>query len=193
MTPEKAKSLGLSAPGGALVEGVMKGGPADEAGIEKGDVILKFEGQSVSQAAALRNMVADTTPGKEAKVELWRNGQKKDVTVKIGDLEELAKKVTAVIKDRLGAEVGPVSEEEAKHYGLHAAEGVTVESVNPDGPLGKAGFEKGDVILAVNKQPVAGVDSFAAMLEKLPHDKEVNLLAVDHRTGNAGYVQVEVK
>ena len=60
-------------------------------------------------------------------------------------------------------------------------------------PLGEAGFEKGDLILAVNKQPVAGVDSFAAMIEKLPADTEVSLLALDHRTGNTVFVNVKVK
>jgi serine protease Do len=193
VTPDKAKSLGLPAPEGALVAEVMKGGPADEAGIEKGDVILKYKGEQVSQAAALRNMVAETTPGKDVKVELWRNGKQKEVTVKVGNLEELAQKLTAIIKNRLGAEVGPVTKAEAQQYGLSAPEGVTVEAVNQSGPLGKAGFEKGDLILAVNKQPVAGVDSFAAMIEKLPANTEVSLLALDHRTGNTVFVNVEVK
>jgi serine protease Do len=68
VTQQKAKSLGLPALEGALVAEVTKGGPADEAGIEKGDVILKYEGQPVSQAADLRNMVAETTPGSDVKV-----------------------------------------------------------------------------------------------------------------------------
>ena len=193
VTQQKAQYLGLPAPVGALVAGVMKGGPADEAGIEKGDVILKYEGQPVGQAADLRNMVADTTPGSDVKVELWRNGKQKEVTLKVGNLEELAQKVTAIIRDRLGAEVGPVTEAEVQQYGLSAPEGVTVESVNPSGPLGETGFEKDDLILAVNKQPVAGVDSFAAMIEKLPADTEVSLLALDHRTGNTVFVNVKVK
>lgn len=193
MSPDKAKSLGLPAPEGALVEGVTKGGPAGLAGIEKGDTILKFGGQTVSSVAGLRNMVADTTPGKEVKVEVWRDKKPMDVTVKIGNLEELAKRLAAVVKDRLGAEVGPVTATEAQKYHLPAPEGVTVKAIDPNGPLGKAGFEKGDLILAVNKHPFGGVDGFASMIESLPHNQKVSLLAVDRLTGSSGYVEVEVK
>ncbi|MEJ2724732.1 MAG: PDZ domain-containing protein [Deltaproteobacteria bacterium] len=192
VSPDKAQSLGLPSPEGALVAGVMKGSPADEAGIEKGDVILEYGGQKVSDAAALRNMVAGTSPGKEEKLELWRQKKSMDVMVKIGNLEELAKKLAATLKDRLGAEVTPVTEEEAKQYGLPAPEGVQIESVEPNGPLGKAGFEKGDLILAINKTPVPSVDAFVSMINSLPHHQKVPLLALDHRTGNTGYVEVEV-
>jgi serine protease Do len=115
-----------------------------------------------------------------------------EVTVKIGNLEELAKKLAAIVKDRLGAEVAPVTDEEAQRYGLSAPEGVQLASIEPNGPLGKAGFEKGDLILAVNKEPVLDVDTFASIIETLPHDQKVKLLALDHRTGKTGYIQVEV-
>jgi serine protease Do len=192
VTPALAKSFGLPSPEGALIADVVKGGPAGEAGIKRGDVILKYEGEKVSDAAGLRNMVAGTTPGKEVKVELWRDKKPMEVTVKTENLEELAKKLAVIMKDRLGIEVGPVTAEEAQNYGLPAPEGVTIESVDPKGPLGKAGFEKGDLILAVNKEPVPGVDTFVSMINSLPHHQKVTLLALDHRTGNTGYIQVEV-
>jgi S1-C subfamily serine protease len=115
-----------------------------------------------------------------------------ELTVKIGNLEELAKKLDAVLKDRLGAEVAPVTPQEAEQYGMSTPEGVVIQSIDPNGPLGKAGFEKGDLILAVNKQAVSGVDAFASMINSLPHHQQVTLLALDHRTGNTTYVQVEV-
>jgi serine protease Do len=189
VTPSLAQSFGLPFPEGALIAQVMKGGPADEAGIKRGDVILKYDGQKVSDSASLRNLVAATTPGQEVKLEVWRDKKPMEVTVKVGNLEELAKKLAAVVQDRLGAEVGPVT---AQNYGLSAPEGVIIESVDPNGPLGKAGFEKGDLILAVNKQSVPGVDAFAGMIESLPHHQKVTLLALDHRTGNTTFVQVEV-
>jgi serine protease Do len=192
VTPALAGSFGLPAPSGGLIAEVMKAGPAAEAGIKRGDVILEYGGVKVADAAALRNMVAGTAPGKEVKIELWRDKKPMEVTVKIGNLDELAKKLAAIVKDRLGAEVGPVTEEEAQKYGLSASEGVQIASIDPNGPLGKAGFEKGDLILAVNKQPVPDANAFASMIETLPHDQKVKLLALDHRTGNTGYVQVEV-
>jgi serine protease Do len=192
VTPAKAKSLDMPAPEGALIAEVMKGGPADEAGIEKGDVILRYGGQKVNDASSLRNMVAGTTPGEEEKVELWRDKKSMEKTVKIGNLDELAKKLAAIVKDRLGADVGPVTAQEAQNYGMPSPEGVIIESVDPNGPLGKAGFEKEDLILAVNKHPIPSVDAFATMIESLSHGEKVTFLALDHRTGNTGYIEVQV-
>jgi serine protease Do len=192
VTPALAESFGLPAPRGGLIAEVMKAGPAAEAGIKRGDVILEYGGLKVADASGLRNMVAGTAPGTEVKLGLWRDKKAMEVTVKIGNLEELAKKLAVIVKDRLGAEVAPVTEEEAQKYGLSASLGVQIASVDPNGPLGKAGFEKGDLILAVNKQPVPDVETFASMIETLPHDQKVKLLALDHRTGNTGYIQVEV-
>ena len=118
VTPALAKSFGLPAPEGALIADVMKGGPASEAGIKRGDVILKYEQEKVSDSAALRNMVAATTPGQEVEISLWRDKKPMDVTVKIGNLEELTQKLSADVKDRLGVEVAPVTTEEAQKYGL---------------------------------------------------------------------------
>jgi serine protease Do len=192
VTPALAKSFDLPSPKGALIADVMKGGPAEEAGIKRGDVVLKYEGEQVSDSTALRNMVAGTNPGEEVKLEMWRDKKPMEITVKIGNLQELGKKLSAIVKDRLGADVGPVTAQEAQNYGMSAPEGVIIESVDPKGPLGKAGFEKGDLILAVNNQSVSGVDTFVNLVNGLPHHQTVTLLALDHRTGNTAYVQVEV-
>lgn len=192
VTKIQAQSSGLPSPGGAHVAGVMKGGPADKAGIEKGDIILKYDGEKVKDASGLRNSVAATTPGEKVMVELSRDKKPMEMTLMIGNLEDLAKELAAIVKDRLGVEVTSVTSEEAQNYGMPAPEGVQLESVDSDGPLGKAGFEKGDLILSVNKQPVSGVDSFVSMINSLPQHAKVNLLALDHRTGNTAYVQVEV-
>jgi len=68
--------------------------------------------------------------------------------------------------------------------------GVIIERVDPKGPLGKAGFEVGDAILTVNGQPISGLEGLVAILETIkPHEK-VTLLAVDHRTGRSGNIEV---
>jgi serine protease Do len=192
VTPDLAKSFGLAEPKGALIADVMKGGPGEEAGLKRGDVFLEYRGKEIDNAAELRNNVADTPVGKEVKVVVWREKKKVELTVKIGNLEELREKLAAVVKKRLGVAVGPVTPEEAANYGLPAPEGVSVQWVDPKGPLGKVGFEKGDLILAIQKQPVSGVDSFVSMVNSLPHHQKVVLLALDHRRGNTSYVQVEV-
>jgi serine protease Do len=193
VTPDLAKSFGLAEPKGALIADVMKGGPGEEAGLKRGDVILEYRGKEINNAAELRNNVADTPIGEEVKVVVWRDKKKVELTVKIGNLEELRKKLAAVVKERLGVAVGPVTPEEAEKYGLPEPEGVSVQWVDPKGPLGKLGFEKGDLILGIDKYPVSGVDSFVSMVNSLPHNQKVVFLALDHRTGNTTYAQVELK
>ena len=192
VTPALAKSFGLPAPEGALIADVMKGGPASEAGIKRGDVILKYEQEKVSDSAALRNMVAATTPGQEVEISLWRDKKTTDVRVKIGSLEQLTQKLDAIVKDRLGVEVAPVTTQEAQKYGLPHTEGVSVDWIDPNGPLGKAGFEKEDLILGVNNQPVSGVNDFVNMINSMPHHQAVTFLALDHRSGNTVNVRVEI-
>jgi serine protease Do len=192
VTPDLAKSFGLAEPKGALIADVMKGGPADEAGLKRGDIILEYQGKEIDDAAELRNAVADTPIGEEATVTVWRDKKKLDLPVKIGSLEELRKKLAAVVKERLGVSVEPVTPQEAASYGLPAPEGVSVEWVDPKGPLGKAGFEEGDLILGIDNHPVSGVESFAGMVNSLPHHQKVFLLALDHRSGNTSSVPVRV-
>jgi S1-C subfamily serine protease len=115
-----------------------------------------------------------------------------DMTVKIGSLEALNQKLAAIVKDRLGIGVAPVTTEEAQKYGLPSPEGVSLDWIDPKGPLGAAGFEKGDLILGVNNQPVSGVDTFVNMIRSLPHHQAVTFLALDHRSGNTVRVRVEI-
>jgi serine protease Do len=192
VTPDLAKSFGLAEPTGALIADVMKGGPGEEAGLKRGDVILEYGGKEINNAAELRNDVADTPVGEEVKMVAWRDKKKVNLTVKIGNLEKLREKLAAVVKERLGVVVGPVTPQEAENYGLSAPEGVSVQWVDPKGPLGKAGFEVGDLILGIDKYPVSGVDSFASMINSLPHNQKVVLVALDHRSGNTAYLQVQV-
>jgi serine protease Do len=192
LTPALAKSFDLPAPKGALIADVMKNGPADKAGFKRGDIVMQYDGKDVSDSAMLRNMVASTTIGREVNVAVWRDKQKIDLKVKVGNLEELTQKLSAEMKNRLGVVVAPVTAEQASQYGLSAPEGVAIQWVDPKGPLGKVGFEVGDIILAVDKSPISGVDDFDRLIGGLPHHQKIVLLALDHRSGNTSYVQVIV-
>jgi serine protease Do len=191
LTPGMVKSLGLPNNKGVLIDSVMKGGPADLAGLKKGDVVLEYNGEKVTNSSFLRNKVAATTIGKEVNVVVWRDKKEMQFTVKIGNLEELTQRLVALVKQRLGVEVAPVTAKEAEQYGLSSNEGVNIEWVDPKGPLGKAGFEAGDLILAVDQVPVHGVDDFVTLVGSLPPHQKIALLALDHRTGKKGSVQVE--
>jgi serine protease Do len=193
LTPELAKSVHVEILKGALIVDVVKGGPAEKAGMRKNDVVIAYRGKEIPDSGTLRNEVAETPIGQEVKVMVLRSGKKEELTVKIGSLEAATKILAASIKDRLGAEVRAVSPQDAEKYGLDANQGVTISWLDAKGPLKEAGFEIGDIILGINKQPIMGVQGFVALLGSLKPHQQITLLALDHRSGNTGYVQVEVR
>jgi serine protease Do len=192
VTPELAKSFGLKTPRGALIADVTKNAPAEEAGLKRGDVVLTYQGKDIPDAATLRNDVASTPIGQDVTVTVWRDRKKQEFHVKVRSLEELTKILTASLKERLGVEVRPLTVQDAEQYGMRSPEGVVIQWVEPKGPLGKVGFEVGDFILAVDDNPVQGLEDFDSMVSALPHNKQIVLLALDHRTGETTYVKVEV-
>ena len=192
LTPDLAKSFGLPRPKGALIGDVTKDGPADKAGLKRGDVILLYQGQEIADSSALRDAVANTSPGQEESVTIWRAKKKEELQVKIGNAEELTKTLVMTLKDRLGAEVRPLTAQESQEYGMESASGVRIKWIDPKGPLGKAGFEVGDAILSVNGQPIPGLESLVAILGEVKSHEKVTLVAVDHRTGQMGNVEIEL-
>jgi serine protease Do len=192
LTPDLAKSFGLTAPKGALIADVINGGPADKAGFKIGDVVLAYQGHEIADASTLRNDVANTPIGQTAQVSIWRNGQKQELTVTIGSLDQATKMLSSALKERLKVVVRPLTAKETERYGLKPSEGVAIEWVDPKGPFGQVGFEVGDVILEVNQQPVEGVDGFDHMMTETSHHQQVVLLALDHRTGQTTLVQVKI-
>jgi serine protease Do len=192
VTPDLAKSFGLELPKGALIADVVKGGPADKAGLKRGDVILAYQGKEIPDSSMLRNDVANTAPGDEATVTIWRDKKKEEIKFKVGNTEELAKTLAATLKRRLGAEVRPLTPEEAQQYGMSTPGGVVIEKVDPQGPLGKAGFEVGDAILTVDNKPVLGLEGFVGILSGIKPHETVTIFAVDHRTGQTGNVEVQL-
>jgi serine protease Do len=177
---------------GALIADVVKGGPADEAGLQKDDVVTAYQGKEIPDASSLQNQVANTSIGQEITLTVFRKGKSRDVKVKIGDLQDAVKKLAASLNKRLGVVVRSVTEKEAQEYGLHESKGVAITSLQPDGILGKAGFEVNDIILAINGQPVSDVQSFVNLIESLTPRHWVQFLVLDHRTGQTGYIRVMV-
>jgi serine protease Do len=190
LTPELAQSFGLKTSQGAVVTQVVKGGPADEAGIKVGDVITELQGKQISGVARLRNAIADTKVGQEVDLTVLRDGKPQQIKVKIGNLEEMDKKLAAALKERLGILVKPIPDLEASAYGLPRTGGVMIDWVNPNGPLGKKGFEVDDIILAVDGHPARDVETFIDLVDSVPHGNKIVLEVRDHRTGQVGSVQV---
>ena len=168
LNQDLAESFGLKSPRGALVSSVEKGGPADRAGIEPGDVIVAFGGKAVDHSADLPVLVTDATPGRAARVDIVRRGGSKTLDVVVDELKDpktAANEPAGADQGRLGLAVRPLDAEEAREAGVKI--GVVVEAAS--GPAARAGIQPGDVILSVNGAPVRTVDdlrSAAAKIEK---------------------------
>ena len=192
LTPQLAESLGLTSTKGALVAGVVKDSPAYSAGFKKGDLIVDYEGKEIPDASSLRNFVGNAPVGQTVTMTVMREGKKLQISVKIGSEQEEEKLLSSSAQERLGVVVQSVTPEQAKKYGLEAGQGVEVVKVNLKGPLGKAGLEVGDIILQVNTQAIGNPEELGAAAQALPPDKKVAFLVVDHRTGDAGYIQAVI-
>ena len=168
-----ARSFGLDKTTGALVSSVEKGSPAEKAGIEPGDVILKFNGKEVASSNVLPSMVADITPGTTASVEIWRDGKTRQLSVHVGEMKVASADEQSFGGDKggLGLEVRPLTPGERKQ--AEVGEGLLVENVE-EGPAAQAGIQSGDVILSVNGEKVRSARKLRSLVAK--HKKDVALL-----------------
>lgn len=183
-----ASSFGLSSPNGALVSNVEKNGPADQAGLEPGDVIVKFNGQSIDRSSDLPPMVASVKPGSTVSIEVWRSKQLKKLTVRIDEMQTAQAGPVAVPdsqQPKLGVSVRPLNAQELSQTQLK--QGLLVEQVSK-GPAAMAGIQAGDVILAVNGDQVKSVSQLQDKLSQ--HAKNVALLVM--RGENKIYVPVKI-
>jgi serine protease Do len=190
LKPDAAKSIGLSSPKGALIADVVKGGPAAQAGLKHGDVVLSYQDKPIVDSSGLRNEVADTPMGQDVKLTIWRDKIQETVRVRIGSMEDSVKLLSAAIDQRLGVTIRPITPKEDEKYGIEPGEGVAIATVSPKGPFGQAGLEPKDFILQLNGEAVKGTEGFADIMSSLPAKQPLVVLALDHRSGQSGYVQV---
>jgi serine protease Do len=193
LTPDLAKLLGISISKGALVNDVAKGSPAEKTGIKKDDVITNFNGKPISDGNMLRNEVAAAPIGKDAKFTVLRGSKTYEFVARVGNLQSATASLSVSIKEKLGAEVRTSTQKEAGKYGLDPGQGIVISKVELNGPLGKGGFEEGDMILEINGQEISGLDGFAELVSSLKKNQRITLLALDGKTGKTGYIQVTVR
>jgi serine protease Do len=160
-----ADTFGLDKPAGALVSSVEKNSPAEKAGIETGDVILKFNGKKITRSADLPPLVSGLSPGTVANIELWRKGKTKNISMSVGEMRVASVKGNAngENKAELGLAVRPLTPEERRQADV--ASGLLVENVGA-GPAASAGIQPGDVILSVNGERTDTVDKLRSLVSR---------------------------
>ncbi len=159
-----ASSFGLPKPDGALISAVDPAGPAGQAGLQPGDVILAINGVLVTDSTTLPSQVAGIKPGTKAALQIWRDKAKKNVTVTIGviaDAQPVAMQDELVQQGRLGVVVRLWAPPERNGRGL--TKGLFVQQAS--GPAANAGIQPGDVILAVNGQRVTNPEQLHTMVK----------------------------
>ena len=178
MTTELAESLGLNEPNGALVADVTTDSPADKGGLERGDVIVGYDGHTVKENADLPLLVANTKAGTKVPIEVVRDGKTQTFTVEIAKLDEpeVASGPAAARRGKWGMALRELTPEERDRMRLKAGEGVIVAGVRPDSPAADAGVREGDVILEVNRTPVKTVDELKKAIATVTEDKPMLLL-----------------
>jgi serine protease Do len=192
VTPELAQSFGLEKPGGALVSEVTKGGPADGTGLERGDIIVKFNGRPVEQFGDLPRMVAATPPGEQVKLTVLRKGEEKDFKVKLGELpDEEATLAEGESGEGLGLQLQEITPELARTHELASDRGLIVTDLDPAGVAAEAGIARGDIILEINQSPVRTISEFQKKVGEAQKG-EMMLFLVKRREGSL-YIAVEKK
>ena len=193
VTPELAKSFGLKSPRGALVADVVKKSPAEKAGLRRGDVIVNYRGKRIPDGGTLRNEVATSPIKGMVTVTVIRNGKTKEIPVRIENLEQALRREAASFRARLGIDAAPLKPKVAQKFGLNTRKGVVLTWVDPSGPLGEEGFEVGDMILEIDGKAVRGLEGLMDLVRHIRPRQRLTLLALDHRTGRTGYVQIRVR
>jgi serine protease Do len=168
VTPDLARSFGLSEAKGALVGDVVPGGPAEKGGVRRGDVIVVFNGKKVKDANDLPRFVAETPVGRSVEVVVVRNGKEQRHTLKVEEMKEekAAPAPTPKSEHTFGMELEELTPRWREHLGLTEKSGVVVANVEDGSQADEAGIEAGDLIVEADSKPVGNIAELTAALGK---------------------------
>jgi serine protease Do len=206
VTDEIAESLGVPGSDGALVASVTPGGPAADAQIQAGDVILEFDGKAVDRMRSLPRLVAETAIGKRAQVKLWRKGQEQTVTVVLGELpedEQLAElgqpqdapaPVDQANIEALGVTIANVGPEQRSRFSLgEDAKGVVVTEVSDGSAAAQESLRPGDLIVEVGQEEVGSPPEVTAKVNQAQQEGKKSILLLIDRQGDLRFVALRFK
>ncbi len=196
VAPEMVKQFSLpEGTTGTLVGDVLKGGPAEDSGLRRGDVIVEFDGKPIDSPTTLRNIVADTEVGKNVDVMLFRDGKKQTLQVKIGEQpgekEDVSAAAPTETAEKFGVSVQELSDEIANQLGYEGETGVIVSNVESGSAADDAGLRRGDLIKEINKQPIESLADYNKAMKAIGDEK--SFLALIRRGENTSYIVVSVE
>lgn len=182
VTKDVAESIGLGTARGALVSAVEPDSPAAKAGIEAGDIIVKYDGKSIDKVADLPRLVGNTKPGTKSSISVFRRGQMRDLTITVAEVEPDEAQVaraegksspgaTATAK-QIGLVVADLTEAHKKSLAIKGG----VRIISAADAAARAGLREGDVVLAIANSEVSNVKAFEAVLAKVDKSKPLSLL-----------------
>jgi serine protease Do len=209
VTDEIADSLNVKPPRGALIAGIDDKGPAKPAGIEPGDVVVKFDGKDIKEMRDLPRIVADTPVGKDVAVTIVRKGKEVTKTVKLGRLDEAPDTKAAsltpkqdnppeekpAVKKALGLDLANLTDALRKQHKISdKVKGVLITAVDPNSPAAEKHLAPGMVIAEVQQQPVANAAELQARVDKLKKDgKKAVVLLVVTPGGDPSFVALNLQ
>ena len=206
VTDEIADSLGMKQTRGALVAGVDDKGPAKPAGIEPGDVIVKFDGHDIKEMRDLPRVVADTPVGKDVQVTVVRKGKEETKTVKLGRLEDGEKKPAlaknegtpdekSVVKKTLGLDLSNLTEDLRKRYKIKdTVKGVVITAVEGGSAAADKRLSAGDVVVEVAQEPVSNAADVQKKIDQLKKDgRKSALLLIANAEGEVRFVALALQ
>lgn len=178
VTPELAKSFGLKNRSGALIADVLPDGPAKDAGIKRGDIIVAFNGKELKHHSDLPALVAQAPVGSMAEVKIIRKGKEKTISVKLGERDE--EQIAAVFEpskeEKLGIRVQELTPELAQRLRIDPKSGVIIAEVDQDGPAAEAGLRPGDIILEIDQKQVTDLEVYQEAISEAQKDNVILFL-----------------
>ena len=195
MTEDLAEGLGLEQASGALVTDVPDG-PAMDAGMEAGDVILSFDGTDVEDTRGLVRKVAETTVGKEVRVLIFRDGETETLLITLGRREDAERAVPAsvnseepITNELMGLTVSNMTDELREQLGLPAdSEGLVVAEVSEDSEAFEKGLRAGDLIIEAGQEKVASVADLSTRIDEAKEAGRKSILLLVRRAGDPRFV-----
>lgn len=202
-----AEALGVGKPRGALIAGIDEKGPGKPAGLEVGDVILKFDGKDVKDSRDLPRIVAATPVGKDVPVEILRKGKELTKSVKLGRLEDGEKTQSASLKTEaetpakpasatvLGLELSGVNDEIRKRFSIKdGVKGVVITKVEADSPAADKRIVPGELVVEIGQEPVNSPADVTKRIDALKKEgKKAALLLVSNAQGEVRFVALALK